>query len=520
MAEISRRALGKGVLGLSMLGIVNLAAGCTTAGQSSTAAGAASGSAAVKGGTITVASGVDPVPLNSVKGAAALGPQLVFTALYDNLMRYEADGSVVPHLATKVVANENNTKFTVTLRDGVKFTDGETFNAQAFATFLEAVKVGGGPAAGDAKPLTVTVKDALTFEIASEQPNAKVPELLAGTLGAVPSPKQLTAADADVAPVGAGPYVYDKAKSTSGNTYTLTRNPGHWNKDAYPYDTLVVKVLTDPAARINALKTNQVNIAELSATQAKEGEASGLTLLRQAQNWAGVNIADREGKLVPALKDVRVRQAICMAFDREAIVKNALGGEGTAGNQVFPKGMAGHVDSLDTQYAFNIEKAKSLLAEAGFAGGFSLEIPAIDGITQHNPLIITQLKAIGITATEVKVPIQQAFAQVLGGKFPLVPGVGVSTPVSLVNEMISVSAVWNIFHTITPELAALVTTAQSSSGATQKKAFEDIGKYVLDNAYFAVWGHSNAIYGLTSKVSAAMLPSTSLPALRTYKPKG
>ena len=519
MREISRRDLGKGFAALSLLGIMNAAAGCTTAGTTPGATPGAATGGAVKGGTLTIAAGVDLAPLNPVKGAAALGPQLFQTAVYDNLMRFEPDGSVVPNLATKVVANANNTTFTVTLRDGVKFTDGEVYDSAAFKTFFEALKTGGGPNAGDVAKLTVTVKDATTFDIVSEAPNAKVPEMLAATLGAVPSPKQIASADADTAPIGAGPYVYDKSKSTSGNTYTFTKNAAHWNAAAFPYETLVIKVLGDATARLNALKTNQVMVGEISNSQVKEAEASNLQLLRQLQNWSGINIADREGKLVPALANLKVRQAICMAFDRESILKNAQNGEGVVANQVFPKGMAGHRDDLESLYPYDVAKAKALMAEAGFADGFSLEIPSIDGITMHNPIIITGLKAIGITATEVKVPITQAFAQVLGGKFALIPGVGVSTPVGVINEQIAVGAVWNVFHTITPELAALVDKAQSTSGADQKQAFSDIGKYVTENAYHAVWNHANTISALDAKTAAQMLPGTSMPGLRTIKPK-
>lgn len=515
MHDFSRRTLGKGAFGISLLGLMGAAAGCTTQGQTQTTTNA-DGSASA--GTLTVAFGIDPAPLNPVTSAAALAPQFFYQAVYDNLLRVEEDGSVVPNLAEAIEPNEDNTRFTITLRDGITFSDGEPLNAQAFATYLEAVKTGGGPGAGDAGPLTVDVVDDRTFDIVCAEPNAKVPELLANALGAVPSPGQLSSANADTEPIGAGPYLYAADRSTSGDTYTFTKNPDHWNADAYPYDTLVMKVIADATARLNALKTTQVQQGEVTAQQVREAEASNLTLLRMTGNFLGFNIADREGTLVPALADVRVRQAICMAFDRQVILDNAVAGEGVAGNQLFPEGMAGHRADKEDLYPYDLEGARALLAEAGYADGFEVEIPFIEGITPHNPIIITQLGEIGITVNQVTVPISNAFSEVLGGRFPIVPGVGIATPVGVLNEIIAPNGVWNIFHVAEPELGAMITRAQSTSGSEQESAFTDIGGYVLDNAFYCVWGHAYTIHALTAGTTAEMRMGFSSPVLRSFQP--
>lgn len=515
MTEFSRRTLGKGAFGVSLLGLMGAAAGCTTQGQSPTTTNP---DGSVSAGTLTVGFGFDPAPLNPVTGAAALAAQFFYQAVYDNLLRVEEDGTVVPNLAEGFEPNDDNTRFTVTLREGVTFSDGEPLNAQAYATFIDAAKNGTGANSRDAAGLTVEVTDDLTFDIVCAEPNAKVAELLANAMGAVPSPQQLASANADTKPVGAGPYLYDASRSTSGDTYTFTKKADYWNADAYPYDTLVMKVIQDATARLNALKTNQIQSGEVTAQQVREAEASNLTLLRETGNFLGFIIADREGTLVPALADVRVRQAICMAFDRQVIIDNAVAGEGVAGNQIFPEGMAGHRADKEDLYPFDVEGAKALLAEAGYPQGFEVEIPFIEGITPHNPIIITQLGEIGITVNQVTVPISNAFSEVLGGRFPIVPGVGIATPVAVLNEIIAPTAVWNMFHVSDPELDAMVARAQSTAGEAQEQAFDDIGGHVLDNAYYCVWGHAYGIHAVTQGTTAEMRRGFSSPVLRSFRP--
>lgn len=248
----------------------------------------------------------------------------------------------------------------------------------------------------------MTAKDATTVEIASKDPNGLVPLFLCGNVGTIAAPAQLKAANVDTTPIGAGPYTYDAANSTSGSTYTVVKNPKYYDQSQYPYDKIVFKVMTDVTARLNALQTGQVNAAALNGPTAKAAEGAGLTLLRTLTSWNGIIIADRLGKVIPALGNVKVRQAINMAFDRAAMVTATLQGEGVVSNQIFPPESEAYRSDLKDVYPYDIDKAKALMAEAGFADGFTCDIPLVEGFTPFNAIVISQLKKLNITVTEKK----------------------------------------------------------------------------------------------------------------------
>ena len=119
--------------------------------------------------------------------------------------------------------------------------------------------------------------------------------------------------------VGSGPYIYDAGASTQGSSYTLTKNPDYWDSDTYPYDKLVLKVFTDTTAGLNALKTGQIDGILGDASTVEEAENSGMEAVTLRGVTTRLLITDHNGEKIPALGDVRVRQAMNMVFDRDAI---------------------------------------------------------------------------------------------------------------------------------------------------------------------------------------------------------
>src|SRR5690606_17813898 len=112
--------------------------------------------------------------------------------------------------------------------------------------------------------------------------------------------------------------------------------------------------------------------------------------------WTGMYLNDRAGEMVPALGDVRVRRAMNMVFDREAIAAHLYAGEATATAQIFNPGSSAYDASLDGAYPFDVNEARRLMEEAGYADGFGIEVPSVSGDSAfYNPLIIQQLGLIG-----------------------------------------------------------------------------------------------------------------------------
>src|SRR5207249_3392144 len=104
-------------------------------------------------------------------------------------------------------------------------------------------------------------------------------------------------------------------------------------------------------------------------------KGAGYSLAQWELDWAGLLLLDRSGKINPALKDVRVRQAINYAFDKQALLKALQKGYATPSTQIFPPRSPGYDTSLDSKYDYNPTKAKQLLSDAGFANGFTLAMP-------------------------------------------------------------------------------------------------------------------------------------------------
>ena len=100
-----------------------------------------------------------------------------------------------------------------------------------------------------------------------------------------------------------------------------------------------------------------------------QAETAGLKLLSWPVDWSGLLLFDREGKVVPALKELKVRQAINYALDRESLLKNVMQGSGTLTSQVFGPESGSYLPELDKYYSFDVAKAKSLMAEAGYVRG-------------------------------------------------------------------------------------------------------------------------------------------------------
>lgn len=511
---LSRRQFGQGMFAVSLMGIM-AAAGCSA----NPSAGAVSASA-FKGGTLTLGAETDLL-LN----AAKVGPgsqNLLSQGVFGRLLEYAADGTIAPSLAESFSANADKTLYTVKLRSGVVFSDGTALDAAAVKASIDYMKTAGGPDAPRAQGLEVTAKDASTVEIASKDPNGLVPGFLCGNVGSIMAPAQLKAANVDTTPIGAGPYTYDAANSTSGSTYTLVKNPKYFDQSQFPYDKVVFKVMADVTARLNALQTGQVNVAALSGATAKAAEGAGLTIIRTLTSWNGLIIADRMGEVIPALGNVKVRQAISMAFDRAAMVTATLQGEGQPSNQIFPPASEAYRADLKDVYAYDLDKAKALMAEAGFADGFACEIPLVEGVTPFNAIVISQLKKLNITVTEKKLEISKAFGALLGGVYPMFPfTLGMVSALTDVVQSVTPGALWNVKHQTTPELAALCDKAQKASGDDAKAAFQDIGKYLIDNAWFAVWNYANSLYALDKKTAASVPVGTGegFPLLALYSRK-
>ncbi|PTL71149.1 hypothetical protein C1I63_18005 [Rathayibacter caricis DSM 15933] len=141
----------------------------------------------------------------------------------------------------------------------------------------------------------------------------------------------------------------------------LTKRDDHWNADNYPFSTVTVRVIEDSTALENALRSGEVDVAPsvLPASRASLESVPGIEI-SEVENTSQQTliIADRDGTIQPALADVRVRQAINMAFDRENIVANAMNGLGAPSEQVFYPTFDAFDEALNDTYEYDVEGPK------------------------------------------------------------------------------------------------------------------------------------------------------------------
>jgi len=300
-------------------------------------------------------------------------------AVYDSLLQVSPAGVIEPHLATAWSYNAAKTVLTMTLRTGVKFTDGTPFDASVAAQNLEAFHKGtSNNASFLINMASAAAVSPTTLVIRLKQPDPAFLTYLAQAAGSQESPKAWKSPTAATVPVGSGPYVLDTKATVVGSSYVFTANPNYWDKPEQHYSKIVMNVYTSATTVLDAIEGGQVNAANtFDDTTIPQIQNAGFAVYPLQLNWAGLSLADRNGRMSGPLGNVKVRQAINYAFDRAALLKDMSEGYGSVTSQVFPTSSPGYERSLDSYYSFDPAKAKQLLAEAGYPHGFTLDMPSI-----------------------------------------------------------------------------------------------------------------------------------------------
>ncbi|GAA3319616.1 ABC transporter substrate-binding protein [Arthrobacter ramosus] len=444
-----------------------------------------------------------------------------YQAVYDTLIRMKPDGSLVPMLAKDWKYNADKTVLTLTLRDDVKFSDGTPFNADSAKQNLERFKAGTSPDAQFLAALkTAKAVDATTLELTLSAPDPAFLNYLSKDASFMQSPASFGNADIATKPVGSGPYVLDTAATVTGTSYSYHRNPNYWDKGLVHYDNLVLNVYGDQTSLLNAIKSGQLNAANTADNNTlTEIQAAGYKVNPLQLNWAGLILFDRAGTTNPALKDVRVRQALNYAFDTKAMLQSIGQGYGELTTQVFPPSSAAYDKSLDSRYAYNPAKAKELLAQAGYASGLTLKLPSSALMGNTLPALITQqLKDVGITA-EFTDTGNNFIADLLAPKY------GVSYMIleqqsdwQLINMKISPTAPWNPYKYEDPKVDELINKIHVGSTDEQTAAAKELNKYIVEQAWFAPWYRPQSSFVTDARTKVEVQTGNAYPFIWSFSP--
>ena len=418
------------------------------------------------------------------------GQYFFFSSLYDALFVTGPDGTVEPNLVEDFQNNADSTQLTLTLKDGVTFTDGSELTADLVKANLDRrsdtdLAAYGQLAPGGASEITeVEAQDDTTVVITWKAPQATGQNALADEAGVIvgqagiDDPESLT-----TTPAGSGPYTLDEKATNRPSNYALVKNDKAWNVDAFAYDDVSYKVITDPQALGNAVVSGQVDVAYQLRGNAIQLAEDRSSIVKVGGTIVGWPVADKTGKTNPAFAKVEVRQALLYAIDRETIVKDLKPGARPT-SQLFPEEATGFDPALDEEFAYDPEKATQLLADAGYPDGFDIELTVGGQPDDVQVAIQKQWKEIGVnlnfvTATSTDQVFAAAATQpLLYGPF----AVG-AQPQGFVAGVV-VGGFMNLQHAKDPDIEAALGTSLGASGAEQEQALTDLNRAITEKGWY------------------------------------
>ncbi|MGU3575505.1 ABC transporter substrate-binding protein [Brucellaceae bacterium C25G] len=438
-------------------------------------------------------------PLLSVWGGQY---QMFLLPVYEPLIRQGTDGDFLPGLAVEWgYTDDANLKFQLKLREGVNFSDGTTpVNANAVKQNLDRLLTVTGPQTkelGDSLEKVEAVDDS-TVLITLKSANPDLTRIISQLSGMIVSPAALAeGSNLANAPVGAGPYLLDTANTIINDTYVYTKNPNYYAPEAYPYDSITMKVYADQNAMLAALQSGVAQFGYGSPDNVEVARRSGLQVATQPTNVFHLVFSDRDGTLVPALGDERVRQALNYAVDREAILASVYRGEGAVTTQIFGPNTEAYDPALTETYSYDPEKAKALLAEAGYADGFTFSVgnffPQRDN--DYVQAIAAYLADIGVTMEIASLAGHAPDAATLRKHAAFVNGFGGQGAFSDAKTLfLSKGTVFNAFSTEDAELTKLWDQAAAQADeAERKKDFQSLSRALTEKAWFLPTTAVNAV---------------------------
>lgn len=439
-------------------------------------------------------------------------------AAWDSLLICDEFGKPSAQLAEEWEYNDDKSAATIKLREGVTFSDGSDLTAEDVEATLTAV----GESNARFADLTYDIVDDYNMTITWPQPTPTLDLIMCEAQ--ISSAEYFAGDEQDTTVVGSGPYIYDADKSTQGSSYTLTKNPDYWDTDTYPYETLVLKVFTDPTAGLNALKTGQIDGILGSSATIDEAKKSGLEAVTLRGVTTRLLITDHNGETIPALGDVRVRQAMNMVFDRDAVAEDLYRGYADPAYQIFRPGSTAYLEDLtEDPYPYDVEAAKALMEEAGYADGFTLQIPFFDG-QGHDllfPYVTEQLGLLNITVEQVKLTGPDAITELLSGTYPVplwqLGNYGES--LQDIKDYVLSDGIWNVSHQPDATVDELWAKILTGTDEERVQAQQEINQYVIDQAWFVPMAYPDGFYLYSKDIAIPTMSDFSAlhPLLRDFQ---
>ncbi|MBM9469292.1 ABC transporter substrate-binding protein [Nakamurella leprariae] len=362
---------------------------------------------AVVGGASAASDSLDPHVIGTSAGGA------LSKNVWDKLVAYDNDLTLRYRLAQSLEPNADGTQWRITLRDGVVFSDGTPLTSQDVLYSFRRMLAEDKPSAGDLAVVDLdrTVADGdLAVVVAMREPLADFGSVLAGWYCYIVQDGS-DVFDAQTLPPGTGPFVV--TSWSPGDRALLTRNDRYWDSAPLLDEVEIIQV-ADTEARMNAFSSGEADLVhDISFLQAQTAAAQeDITLLVPP---AGIMGAFQMRTDMAPFDDVRVRQALRLVVDRQAMVDTVYYGYAEIGNDLYGKGAPNYAAGLP-QRTRDPEQARALLREAGLED-LTVTLTTANaepGMIEMATLFAQQAEAAGITVQLETVPADTYFSQVAG----------------------------------------------------------------------------------------------------------
>lgn len=350
----------------------------------------------VKGGEITVGIAQDLDDSLDPHQTVAAGTREVLFNIFEGLVKPNSDGEMIPAVAEKYELSEDGTTYTFTLREGVKFHNGQTVTAE---DVVYSINRCAAVPEGQEKPLvaafsavkSVEALDEKTVAVTIAQRDLEFISYM--TTAIIPADYE----NQDTAPVGTGPFKF--VSRTPQQDFVMERFEDYWGAPAW-LDKVTYKICENADALVMNLNGGSIDLcAHLTSAQASQLNQS-FQVLEGTMNLVQAIYLNNQAK---PFDNQLVRQALCYAIDRQGIMDMVADGHGTAvGSSIYPAFTKYFLPELVDKYPHDVEKAKELLAQAGYPNGFDMTISVPNNYQPHMDtaeVVAEQLREAGINVT-------------------------------------------------------------------------------------------------------------------------
>ena len=372
------------------------------------------GAAFAQQANISIGMVLEPPNLDPTAGAAAAIDEVVYANIFEGLTRFGPDGAVNPGLAATWDISDDGTVYTFALRPGVTFHDGTTLTADDVVFTLDRARAEGSTNAQPglfANIVSAEAVDELTLRVTLAGPDGAFLFDMAWGDAVIVAPE--SAESNATNPIGTGPFRF--ANRIEGDRIELVRNDAYWG-EAVALEAATFRFISDPNAAFAAMMAGDVDAfpnfpaPETLAQFAADPRFSVIVGSTEGETILAMNNAQAP------LDDIRIRQAIAHAINRQDIIDGAMFGYGTPIGTHFAPHNPNYVD-LTGLSAYDPDAARALLAEAAPAGlSLRLALPPPAYARRGGEIIAAQLREVGIQTEITNLEWAQWLEQVFRGR--------------------------------------------------------------------------------------------------------